>query len=125
MGGYWQQLADSHDWTLKRVRGDSDVERRTEACRYANCDAVRRRVITFAYGEAVTDTFYTDPGPLTYCPGAGGRGSFGSDPAGGRGRGGFGLRAVRALDLAPLPRRPREDGCACFPFYRVAPVGLG
>ena len=71
MGGYSQRAADSHDWTLKRVRGDSEVERRTEACRHPNGAAVRQRVITFADGEVVTDIFYTDPDPLAYCPGAG------------------------------------------------------
>ena len=54
MGGYWQRVADSLDWTLKRVRGDSDEEERSEACRHANCDAVRRRVIALANGEAAT-----------------------------------------------------------------------
>lgn len=70
MGAFSQRAADSHDWLLKRVRGDSEVERRTEVCRHPNCDAVRQRVLTFADGEVVTDTFYTDPDPLTYCPGA-------------------------------------------------------
>ena len=52
----------------------------------------------------------TDAEARTRLPDAGGGGGFGSDPAGGRGRVGFGLRAVGALDRraasAPRPRRP-------------------
>ena len=77
MGAYSQRVAASHDWTLKRVRGDNEMEERTEECRHKSCSAVRRRVITFADGAAVTDIFYTDPDPLPCCPGAG-RGHRGS-----------------------------------------------
>ena len=71
MGAYAQRVAAAHDRALPRVRSDSDVEQRTAACMHKSGRAVRRRVITCADGEAVTDIGYPDPDPLACCPGAG------------------------------------------------------